>query len=133
MYGKPFNHARDVGTVHGDGRFAFEQDGQLYNAQKQPVDQNGQVMPLQPRAAAPEPTSDPEPTAPPPADNPDDDIPADEKPFDILAWAQGDEMLKATPFQKVKAEAAMLLGDATALTSKDAVRKAILAYYGLAS
>ena len=156
MYGKPFHPNRPYGQVIGDGRFAFEQDGQIYNALKQPVDSEGNVMPLEDGAAAAEiPTtvtivgpsattatktqpaveSQPNQTdeldvkdAAPPID---DDTPDDEKPFDILAWAQGDETLKATPWAKVKAEAARLLGDGTTLANKEAARKAVLVHYGL--
>lgn len=158
MYGKPFNPNRPYGQVIGDGRFAFEQDGQIYNAQREPVDSEGRLMPLaedgaiaadiqttktivNPAATGTQPASQPavesQPNqtdeldvkdAAPPID---DDTPDDEKPFDILAWAQGDETLKATPWAKVKAEAARLLGDGAPLPSKDAARKAILAHYGL--
>jgi hypothetical protein len=150
MYGKPFNPNRPFGTCMGDGRFAFEQDGQIYNALKQPVDGEGNLMPLEdgaPAAAAtvtdtqPPATQPPAPTetdsipeepeAPDGSKPIDEDTPDDEKPFDILAWAQGDEALKATPWAKVKAEAAVLLGDTAPLPSKEAARKAILAHYGL--
>lgn len=129
MYGKPFNEKRPFGTIYGPSPYAFHQDGNYYNAQKEPVDESGNRLPLAPRSAAPE-----IPVASVlPVENTDDDIPDDEKPFDVLAWAQGDETLKATPWTKVKAEAATLLGDATGLSSKDAARKAILAHYGISA
>ena len=133
MYGKPFNEKRPFGEAKGDPRFHYEQDGQVYNALKQPVDMDGRLMPLPPADEPKAPAEDNtviEQTQP---ENPDDDIPEDEKPFDILAWAQGDETLKSTPFAKVKAETARLVEDMTGITSKDTARKAILAHYGLAT
>lgn len=130
VYGKPFNPRRPFGTCHGDERFHFEQDGQAYDAHKRPVDGDGNRMALPPEAEAadPEPeTSEPKPDA----GNPDDDMPADEQPFNLLAWAQGDAELAATPFAKVKAETARLIEDMTGITGKEAARKAILAHYGL--
>lgn len=128
MYGKPFNEKRPFGTIFGPYPYMFEQDGNFYNAQKEPVDADGNRLPMAPKAAAPE-----IPVTQTVVENPEDDIPDDEKPFDILAWAQGDETLKATPWPKVKAEAATLLGDTTAITGKEAARKAILAHYGIAA
>lgn len=137
MYGKPFNPNRPFGQVIGMPGVSFDQDGQLFNAMKMPVDGNGVPMPLPP-GAEDKPVAelkkiegDGLETMILPADDPDDDVPEDEKPFDILAWAQGDETLKATPWPKVKAETALLLGDATAVTKKEDARKAILAHYGL--
>lgn len=129
MYGKPFNQKRDFGEVKGDERFHFDQDGQLYNALKQPVDNEGNLMPLEEGAAIA--VEEPAPAAPVVPDNPDDDIPADELPFNILAWAQGDPALAKTPWEKVKAETARLVDDMTGVTGKEAARKAILAHYGL--
>lgn len=132
MYGKPFDHKKPFGTIHGISVAAYEQDGQLYNGQKQPIDADGNLMKMAPQAVEdedllPKAADNPQ----PPAENADDDVPEDEKPFDILAWAQGDETLKATPWAKVKAEAAVLLGDTAPLPSKEAARKAVLAHYGL--
>lgn len=130
MYGKPFDHKRDFGTILGGSLYVFEQDGQLYNAAKEPVDENGVPMPLAPKVTLEDiPTTSTQPM--PPVEDPNDDIPEDEKPFDILAWAQGDESLKATHFQKVKAEAAMLLGETALPAKKEDIRKAVLAHYGL--
>jgi hypothetical protein len=133
MYGKPFNPKRDFATIVGGGPVAFDQDGQLYNSAKQPCDEHGNVMPLAPANAAPQIEEGPAlvAVAAAPVENPDDDIPEDEKPFDILAWAQGDETLKTTHYGTVRAEAARLLGDTTKLTGKEATRKAVLAHYGL--
>lgn len=130
MYGKPFNPKRPFATVHGDERFHFEQDGQIYDAQKNPVDLDGKPMPLDP-AAKPVAVEPEAPAAAIVADNPADDIPADELPFNILAWAQGEPSLAKTPWEKVKAETARLVDDMTGITGKDAARKAILAHYGM--
>lgn len=130
MYGKPFNPNRPFGTCQGDTRFAFEQDGQVYNALKEPVDESGNLMPLDPALAAPAP--EPEaPKAPAKPENPEDDIPEDEKPFNILAWAQGEPSLAKTPWDKIKAETARLVDDMTGITGKESARKAVLAHYGL--
>jgi hypothetical protein len=130
MYGKPFNPHRPYGIVIGGPGFAFDQDGQLYNAMKEPVDLSGNVMPLDPGASeepeAPVVKSEPMPVAEDP-----EDIPEDEKSFDLLGWASGKADLKNTPWAKVKAETARLIEDMTAITSKEAARKAILAHYGL--
>lgn len=127
MYGKPFSPKKPFGEIFGDNRFAFEQDGQLYNALKEPVDQDGNRMSLDPaaKAAAPE----PEQAAAAAPEDPDDDIPADERGFDLLGWARGDEELKATPWAKVRAETARIIDDMSGISSKDAARKAILAHY----
>lgn len=130
MYGKPFNHKKPFGTIYGTSVAAFEQDGQRYNGQKQPIDNDGNIMPFAPsnKNAIDELEDVPTTVA---AENPEDDIPEDEKPFNILAWAQGDEKLvKTTPWNKVKAEAAILLGDHS-VGGKEATRKAILAHYGI--
>lgn len=132
IYGKPFNPRRPFGTCSGDDRFHFEQDGQVYDVNKMPVDHlTGEPMPLPPDYKAP--VADAAPAAPAPvvADNPEDDVPADEKPFDLLAWAQGEPSLSKTPWEKVKAETASLVDDMTGITGKEAARKAILAHYGL--
>ena len=133
MYGKPFNEKRDFATVHGDGRIHYQQDGQSYNAAKEPVDSDGNRMPLPPgsESEADGAEGDAATVTPPPADNPEDDIPADEQPFNLLAWAQGDPALAKTPFAKVKAETARLIEDMTAITNKETARAAILAKYGL--
>lgn len=128
MYGKPWNPKRPYGEVKGDERFHFDQDGQLYNALKMPVDGNGNLMPL------PEVAAKVEEEAPPPApvaEDPADDIPADELPFDIMAWAQGEPTLAKTPWDKIKAETVRLIGDASGITGKDSARKAVLAHFGL--
>lgn len=129
MYGKPWNPKRPYGEVKGDERFHFDQDGQLYNALKMPVDSEGNLMPLPPAAA---PVIEEEAPAPAPvADDPADDIPADEQPFDIMAWAQGEPTLAMAPWSKIKAETVRLIGDANGITGKEAARKAVLAHFGL--
>lgn len=127
MYGKPFNPKKPFGEIFGDNRFAFEQDGQLYNALHDPVDQDGNRMALDPSAKAAAPESKPAPAAA--TDDPDDDIPADELAFDLFGWAKGDDALKATPWAKVRAETARIIDDMSGITSKDAARKAILSHY----
>jgi hypothetical protein len=134
MYGKRFNHKAPFGEIYGDPRFAFEQDGQLYNGQKMPVDGNGNAMPVPPLEAAAErkaaPVADARPALS--AADADEDVPADEKELDIVAWARGDEALKATPWQAVRAAVAREFEDMTAITGKEAARKAILAKHGAA-
>lgn len=132
MYGKPFNPRRPYGNVIGDERFHFEQDGQIYDVNKMPVDHlTGELIPLEPGSKPIVEDAELEPVATKVAENPDDDIPADELPFNILAWAQGDPALAKTPWEKVKAETARLVDDMTGVTGKEAARKAILAHYGL--
>jgi hypothetical protein len=130
MYGRPFNTNAPFGEVHGDNRYAFEQGGQLYNAQRQPVDIEGRVMPLAPAAAPAAAPREIPTTVVKPVEDPDDDIPADERPFDLLAWAKGDETLKATPWGTIRAQTAQLIEDMTKITNKETARKAILAHYG---
>lgn len=129
MYGKPFNEKHAFGEIFGDNRFAFEQDGQLYNALKEPVDQDGKRMDLPPKAAEPELHATK--TEPIRAEDPDDDIPADEKAIDLLAWARGAPELQSLPWITVKAQAAQLVGNMMAVNGKDNARKAILAHYGV--
>ena len=126
---KPSTPHKPHGTVVGDPRFAFEQDGQLYSAQHEPVDADGKVIEL---AAAVVEAAAPAPAAPAPAANPDDDIPADEK-VDLKAWATGDPSAAATPWQSVRAAAATVLEDITELKSKESLKGAPLAHYGLAA
>lgn len=128
QYGKPFNHNRPFGEVHGDGRYAFDQDGQLYNVLKQPVDGDGKLMPLPPRNDAEIPVTTSEPIT---AESPEDDIPADEKPIDLLAWANGDPVLKATPWHQVCAQiAAQITPDKAAFANKATAIKTILDHFG---
>lgn len=92
QYGKPFPvKMKQAGpNVYGDVRFAYEYDNQMYNAQFEPVDANGKVMPLPPapvRAAEPQPEQ--KPSMPPATDDGDDDTPEDEKEIDLRAWADG--------------------------------------------
>lgn len=126
MYGKPWNPNRHFSEVHGIAPYAFHQDGQRYNAQKQPVDEHGKLMPLMPKHEAVD--SVPVTPAPQPV-NPDDDIPEDEKPLDLLAWANGDKELAGTPWQTVRNAATDVLGDISELRSKDALRTAILGHF----
>ena len=133
MYGKPFNHKKPFGTVSGDDRFHFEQDGQVYDVQKRPINHlTGELLPLEAGAETLADSVDAAaPVAPATPENPEDDIPDDEKPFNLLAWAQNEPSLAKTPWEKVKAEAARLLDDMAGIVSKEAARKAILAKYGL--
>lgn len=137
MYGKPFNFKRDFGTVQGAPGVAYDQDGQLFNFQHEPVDIEGRLMLVDPENAPAAPASVATETATAPSapivsdTSSEDDVPADEKPFDLLAWAQGEPSLAKTPWEKVKAETARLVDDMTGITGKEAARKAILAHYGL--
>jgi len=125
MSAKAFNPNRPFGTVTGDSRFAFDQDGQLYDNQKRPVDSNGILMELAAKPAAP--VEEPPPVAPVAAGD-DDDRTEDEK-LDLLAWAKDDPALAATPWQSVRAAAADVLEDISELKSKAALKDAILKHY----
>lgn len=116
QYGKPFPTAmkKNGPNVFGDVRFAYEYEGQCYNASFQPVDSRGNVMPLPPapvRAAAAQPT--PPVTDSQPEDD-DDDIPQDEKEIDLRAWADGTAKYA---FNVIQAEIARLW-DITDVKSK---------------
>lgn len=126
MSAKPFNHNRPFGTIIGDSRFAFDQDGQLYDSQKRPVDEHGKPMTLAAKPAAP--VEAPAPAAPPVIGE-DDDRTEDEK-LDLLAWAKDDPAMAATPWQSVRAAAADVLEDISELKSKAALKEAILKHYG---
>lgn len=128
MYGKPFNTKRPYGEVHGIAAWTYEQDGQLYNAQKQPVDESGNLMPLAPDAPAAR-AEIPTTAAAQRMELDEDDTPADEKPLDLRAWALGDKELSATPWQTVRSAAADTLGDISELKSKEALRKALLEHF----
>lgn len=125
MYGKPFNHRQDFSEVHGIANYAFRQGEQRYNSQKEPVDEHGNLMPLPPVAKA-----EPKPAAAPPTlELDEDDTPADEKPFDLEAWAMGHPDLVGTPWQTVRSAAAEALGDITHLKSKDALKAALREHF----
>lgn len=126
MYGKPFNEKRPYGEIYGIASHTYEQDGNFYNAQKEPVDENGNVLPLAPVAAK----ADHKPAAASPAMELDeDDTPADEKPMDLRAWAKGDPTMAGTPWQSVRNAAQAELGDITELKSKEALKKALLEHF----
>lgn len=126
MFAKPFNPTRPFGTVHGFAPYAFTQDGQRYDGQKQPVDENGKPMPLEPKVAAAKAAAAP---AAPPAVAEDDDMLEEEK-LDLLAWAKDDPAMVATPWQSVRAAAAEVLEDISELKSKAQLKAAILAHFG---
>lgn len=136
MFAKAFNPKRPFGTVNGIPGVAYDQDGQLYNFQHQPVDLDGKVMDL---AAAPEPAPEPEP-APAAAKAPaapavigEDDDTLEEDKVDLRAWAMGDPAAAATPWQSVREAAGLVLDDITELKSKAALKEALLKHYGVAA
>lgn len=131
MFAKPFNPKRPFGDVHGIPGVAYDQDGQLFNPQKQPVDINGKPMTLAPADAAP--AAAPAPEAPKPAAPSviaEDDDTLEEDKLDLRAWAKDDPDLYATPWQTVRAAAAGVLDDITELKSKAALKAALLAHFG---
>lgn len=131
MFARPYNPKRPHGDVHGLPGVAFDQDGQLYNAQKQPVDDTGKVLPV---AAAP--ASAPEKPVAAPAvvtGSDEDDIPEDEKGIDLLAWANDSPDLKGLPWQTVRLEAQKILEDISELKSKAALKQAIIDHYAAAA
>jgi hypothetical protein len=130
MYGKPFDPKAETGTVIGDSRFVYSQGTQLYNAQKQPVDGDGNVMELPP-------AQPPKPAAPPAeakeASSHMPQRPAGPAPedFDLKAWAMGEIEANMT-FAALRSKVSKLTGDAT-ITSKRSARDSVLAFYGLAA
>ena len=138
VYGRPFReNDPTTGQVIGQSPYRYIQQGRYYTAQKQPCDELGRLLPMKPGAAAtaapPPPEDEPEDgefIMPPSQEKPiDEDTPADEKPFDLLAWANGDPALAATPFQNIKAHIARVTGN-TKIASKAQAIEAIKAMFG---
>lgn len=130
-YGKPFNHIdlANTGEVVGAPGIAYKQGDQLYNAQKQPVNALGHIMPLPPEAVAPAPAAEAPKAAAASKNGDDDDTPADEKAFDLKAWAMG-EIEATMTFSALRSKAISLTGN-TEIRNKIDARNAVLAYYGL--
>lgn len=131
MSAKPFNAKRPFGTVQGLPGVAYDQDGQLYNHQHEPVDLDGKPVPLAPAAASPAPAPEP---AKAPAAAPvmaEDDDTLEEDKVDLRAWAMGDPAAAATPWQSVREAAGLVLDDITELKSKAALKEALLKHYGV--
>lgn len=126
MSAKPFNHKRPFGTVQGLPGVAYDQDGQLYNHQHEPVDLDGKLMELAPDAA-PTPAPQPSVAAPPPVTEDDDRL--EEEKVDLRAWAMDDPSAAATPWQAVREAAAAVLDDISELKSKAALKDALLKHY----
>jgi hypothetical protein len=74
-YAKPFAPNKPFGTVMGDPRFGYEQDGQLYDGGRRPVDGSGQAMELEPQSKTEIVT----------AEEPVEKMPE----IDLRAWADG--------------------------------------------
>lgn len=129
MSAKPFNHKRPFGDVHGLAGVAYDQDGQLYNFEKLPVDLNGNLMEIAPTAAQPAPEPQKAPAAPPVMAEDDDTLEEDK--VDLRAWAMGDPAAAATPWQSVREAAGLVLDDITELKSKAALKEALLKHYGV--
>lgn len=130
MFAKPFNRHRPYGTVTGDSRYAFEQEGQLYDNQERPVDIDGKLMELAPAAAKAAPEQ-PAPAAPSNIEEDDDTL--EEEKVDLRAWAMGDPSTAATPWQSVREAAGLVLDDITELKSKAALKEALLKHFGEAA
>lgn len=129
MFAKSFNHKRPFGTVQGLPGVAYDQDGQLYNYQHQPVDLEGKPMELASVAELPTPEPDPAPGDPTPIVADDDAL--EEEKVDLLAWARGHPDAAATPWQSVREAAGLVLSDITELKSKSSLKKALLKHYGV--
>ena len=83
---KRFNPHKPHGTVTGDGRYAFEQDGQVYNAAYNAVNMDGTEIPMEPAPVV-------DPVKARPVDAPRDVDPADiteedKNELDLVAWAE---------------------------------------------
>jgi len=87
---KRFNPNKEHGTVHGDPRFAFQQNGYLYNGSQQAVDEAGNLIPMEAGAPIPD-AADSVPKIKRPNQrqiDPEDET-EDEKPLDLRAWRDG--------------------------------------------
>lgn len=82
-YAKPFDPKKPFGTCVGDARFGFTQEGRYFDQHKRPVDENGNLMDVDPVKATP-------PVAPVIAD--EDEV-EEENPVDLKAWAAGKTVL----------------------------------------
>lgn len=131
MFAKPFNPKRPFGTVQGLVGVAYDQDGQLYNFQHQPVDLDGKLMDLAPAAAAAAAEPAPEKAPAAPAVIGEDDDTLEEDKVDLRAWAMGDPAAAATPWQSVREAAGLVLDDISELKSKAALKEALLKHYGV--
>lgn len=95
-YGRPFDHTakNSAGQVYGISNAAWEQGGQLYNGNYDPIDESGAILPLAPgvtKQAPPPPkrkgSAKDRTMAPAPVD-PGDEI-DDEGTIDLKLWAEG--------------------------------------------
>lgn len=84
---KPFDPSKYHSTIHGEARFAFLQNGVYYNAQREPVDHNGDPIAID--APADEaPAAETQAAAGQAPITPDDqDFIADEVDVDLKGWA----------------------------------------------
>ena len=107
---KRFNPNKPHATCHGDPRFAYEQNGIVYNGQFQAVTTEGKLLAME---EGPPPA--PEPQFPPTKANkpqqrqidPEDET-EDEKALDLLAWRDG--KLPGILWPKIVAEVKAQLG-----------------------
>lgn len=127
-FGRPFDVTSAYGEVHGGSVFAYSQGGQLYDAQKMPVDGHGRAMPLPPaKAAPPAPAPAPQPALDPALAVSDDlDEAPIEETVDLKAWAVGEVV---APWPLLRAEVVRQTGEAVA--SKDQAREVISRFFNL--
>jgi hypothetical protein len=86
---KRFNPNKEHGTVHGDPRFAFNQNGIMYNGAGHAVDDDGKKIPMEAGPLLPQVQASPKAQQPKQRDIDDDDVTEDEKPLDLVAWRDG--------------------------------------------
>lgn len=86
---KRFNPNKDYGTVHGDPRFAFQQNGVFYNGGYQAVDDDGKPIPMEAGAPVPDTLDSVPPLKKPTRQIDPEDETEDEKPLDLRAWRAG--------------------------------------------
>ena len=93
---KPFNKSLTHATVHGDGRFAFQQNGILYTHDGTPVDVDGNPLPLDKEESAEQALGDPAAKQPRGRKKPNtQDLdpeaaqPDEEEEIDLAGWRDG--------------------------------------------
>jgi hypothetical protein len=86
---KAFDKKASYGQVFGAPGVAYDQNGQFYNYDFLPVDLAGNLLKAAPAPTPAAPVKAAAPVVPSVTDDPDADTPEDEKPIDLVAWANG--------------------------------------------